>query len=187
MRAIVGQEVSRLVGNCCTSGVVQGKNAVAGSRCTGISSNKLLACLQYHEMARTVLQTNQEPDRMQAGLPSQVTEVTVSGANSAGPVLPDWPEASPEAGRPIIDGHRGGHHVHQLSLIAGSHDHHVGQAGHVGDIKCSAVGRAICPHQAPTVHGKPHCRGRTAELSCMLQEWHAAAQHARCWEYHVGP
>ena len=77
----------------------------------------------------------------------------------------DMPKAPPEAGRPVINGHRGGHHVHQLSLIAGGHDHHVGQASHVGDVKCSAVGRAICPHQAPTVHGKPYCRGHSkAEL-----------------------
>ena len=41
----------------------------------------------------------------------------------------------PEAGGPVIDGSAGGHHVNELCLIAGGHDHHIGQTSHVGDVK----------------------------------------------------
>ena len=69
--------------------------------------------------------------------------------------------ASPEAGRPVINGSCSGNHVAQLSLIAGSHDNHVGQACHVGDVKGSPMGCPVCPHKATPVHCKPHYSHKT--------------------------
>lgn len=62
----------------------------------------------------------------------------------------------------------------ELGLIAGGHDHHVGQARHVGDVKGPPMCGSICPYQAPSVHGKPYCKPtREVDINCTA---------AVCWQ-----
>mmetsp|Transcript_7355 Transcript_7355/g.18621 ORF Transcript_7355/g.18621 Transcript_7355/m.18621 type:complete len:372 (+) Transcript_7355:208-1323(+) len=61
-----------------------------------------------------------------------------------------------ERRRAIVDRHRGGHHVDELCLVGGRHQHHLGNAAQVGDVKGAAVRGAVRAHHAGAVHGKAH-------------------------------
>uniref|UniRef100_A0A0A9DP90 Uncharacterized protein n=1 Tax=Arundo donax TaxID=35708 RepID=A0A0A9DP90_ARUDO len=62
----------------------------------------------------------------------------------------------PEAAWPVVDGGGGGHHVHELGLVGGGHDHHVGQARHVGDVEGAAVRGPVGADEPRPVEREPH-------------------------------
>mmetsp|Transcript_26641 Transcript_26641/g.74473 ORF Transcript_26641/g.74473 Transcript_26641/m.74473 type:complete len:447 (-) Transcript_26641:793-2133(-) len=57
---------------------------------------------------------------------------------------------------PVVDGDGGGHHVQQLGLVGGRHDHHVGHAREVRQVEGPAVRGPVSAHQARAVQREPH-------------------------------
>ena len=61
-----------------------------------------------------------------------------------------------EGARPVVDGDGGRHHVHQLGLVGGRHQHEARQAAEVGEIEGAGMRGAVGADEAGAVEGKAH-------------------------------
>ena len=55
-------------------------------------------------------------------------------------------------------------HVHQLRLVGGCHDNHIGQGRQIGDIKRAGMGAAIRADQPGTVDREAHRQVLDADI-----------------------
>ena len=61
-----------------------------------------------------------------------------------------------EGGRPVVDGGRGRHHVLELGLVGGRHQHEARQAAEIGEIEGAGMRRAVGADEAGAVERKAH-------------------------------
>ena len=61
-----------------------------------------------------------------------------------------------EGGRAVVDGHGGRHHVLELGLVGGRHQHEARQAAEVGEIEGAGVRRPVGADEAGAVEREAH-------------------------------